>query len=138
MSNEAALGRDLIRLREASEWVQRLNDSAENEQIYIEWQSWCDADAANLRAFEQMEEVWDGLSPARVARAMSAHASPNESAVRPPIWRQRWTLAASAAALLVVFGTVFWVTTHSPGIDEFRTDIGEIRHEVLPDGSRMD
>ena len=64
MSNPGPTAAEIARLRAASEWVQRLNES--NEQVLAdEWMQWCRADAMNLPAFEQMQRLWNAFPKAR-------------------------------------------------------------------------
>jgi transmembrane sensor len=114
------------RLREAGEWIQRLNESS-GPPLGEEWMKWCQADPENLPAFERIQSVWDGFSIERTVPAASPARAP----------RSRGALAA-AAGLLIVAGAATWFSLHYSAELVFDTAISEQRVETLSDGSRLD
>jgi transmembrane sensor len=117
---------DADRLQQASDWVQRLAGSADVERTFVEWQQWCDADPGNIRLFAQMQEVWDGFAPARVARV--AHGATA---------RRQLKLWALAASLVLIISGALWFGSSLFAVQRLQTNIGEVRHQILSDGSRV-
>jgi transmembrane sensor len=111
---------DVRRLREAGEWIQRLNESTD-PLLAEDWLKWCQADSENLPAFERIQAVWDGFSAVTSARAA----------------RSRIALAA-AAGVLIVAGAATWFGLRYSAEQVFDTAISEQRMETLSDGSRLD
>ncbi|MGO9934840.1 MAG: FecR family protein [Steroidobacteraceae bacterium] len=129
MSSKDPTASDLARLRDASEWVQRLNES--NAQARVdEWLQWCRSDPQNLPAFEQMQRIWNGFSE---ARDTPVH-SPQPVASR----RYRHRLIALAASVVVLAAAAGWFAIHYPEVQVLATAVGEQRHITLADGSRLD
>ncbi len=120
---------DIARLREASEWVQQLNES--NDQALADrWMEWCRSDPQNLPAFEQMQTLWNGFSAAQDARAQSDQAAP------PRTHRNR--LLLWAASILLLVAAAAWFARISPQTEVFETAVGEQRRVALADGSHLD
>jgi transmembrane sensor len=117
---------DISRLREASEWVQRLQGSTDRS-FTDEWLQWCQADRRNLSAFEQMQQLWDALGS--VDRA-------TERPVRPA-WRHAvgWAALALVIAAAVAAAWYPWPVS-SPQV--LATHRGERRYATLADGSQLD
>jgi len=145
MSEQSSGVPDIQRLAEASEWVQRLAESGQDTEVFIEWQRWCDTDPANPQLFQQMQEVWDGFAPARVARVKSGSGSRVvlQSRLAQNEYRSSWRRALVprlAASALLALGLVAWawIRPYRPAPQAFLTAVGEIRHKVLDDGSRLD
>ena len=111
---------DVRRLREAGEWIQRL-DEATDPALADDWMKWCQSDPQNLPAFERIQNVWDGFSQSPPARAA----------------RSRIALAA-AAGFLIVAGAATWFGLRNSAEQSFDTAISEQRVETLSDGSRLD
>ncbi len=114
------------RYREAADWLLRLNSDDIPEDVISSWLQWCEADPANLRAYERVQSDWrDVVSLRRQPRAVSnRHA-------RPP----RWLLAAAIAALLV--GGAVWVGHLFLIAPKQIVAHTENRSAVLPDGSAL-
>jgi transmembrane sensor len=120
---------DIARLRDASEWVQRLNESnAEAEAD--EWMQWCKSDPLNLPAFEQMQRLWNAFPKARD----TAH-HPHQPANR---LRHRNGLIALAASVAVLIGAAGWLALRYPEVQVLHTSIAEQRRIDLADGSHLD
>jgi transmembrane sensor len=120
---------DIARLRDASEWIQRLNES-NAQSVVDEWMQWCESDPLNLPAFEQMQRVWAGLSQARG----TVRTSP-QLASRP---RHRNRLIALAASVVLLVGVAGGFALRYFSVEVLDTAVGEQRRVALADGSRLD
>jgi transmembrane sensor len=125
MSSSHPEAADVKRLREAGEWIQRLNESSD-PTLGEEWMQWCQSDRQNLPAFERIQSVWDAFSVERIVPAASAARAP------------RSRVALAAACLLIVAGAATWFGLRHPAELVFDTAISEQRLETLSDGSRLD
>ena len=126
---------DIARLQEASEWVQRLNDSSE-QALTDQWLQWCQSDQRNLSAFEDMQRMWDAF-PA--GTSITVGTSVTAPAFRPASrLRQSNRLIAWAAGIILAVGTAGWLTLHYPNARVLDTPIGKQRHITLTDGSNLD
>jgi transmembrane sensor len=120
---------DIARLQDASDWVQRLNESSAAE-LAEQWMHWCGADPKNLPAFEQMQRLWDALPD---ARAKTSHTPPASN--RP---KHRNTLMALAAGVVLIVGVAAWFALRYSDDQVLETSVGEQRRIALADGSRLD
>jgi transmembrane sensor len=120
---------DIARLQDASEWVQRLNESSA-EELADQWMQWCGADPLNLPAFEQMQRLWNSFPEARAA---TLH--PPATVNRPKLRNRLITMAASVALLAGVAG---WFALRYSDDQMLETAVGEQRRITLADGSRLD
>jgi transmembrane sensor len=120
---------ETARLQDASDWVQRLHDSAD-PALVDQWANWCARDPLNLAAFERMQEIWRGF-PEVVT--FSAHAPQ----VRLGTGRRN-LLTGLAASVLALLGTIAWITYRYPQTRTLSTAAAERHHERLPDGSQID
>jgi transmembrane sensor len=116
------------RLQEASEWVQRLNESSE-QLTADQWLQWCEADPLNLTAFEQMQRVWDAF-PA--VKHKLFHKPLTTGGLKHPSG-----LILLAASIVLGVGLIGWFISR-PQIQVLDTSIGELRHINLSDGSHID
>jgi transmembrane sensor len=122
---------DVMRLREASEWVQRLSESSEDAQAATDrWMQWCSRDPLNLPAFEQMQRVWDAFSA----------AGDTTSQERRPANRlkRRVGLIALAAGFVLAVGAAAWLISGYFDAQVFATPVGKQRHLTLADGTQLD
>lgn len=120
---------DIARLQDASEWVQRLNES-NAEALVDQWVQWCGADAMNLPAFEQMQRLWNAFPE---ARATSSHPPPLVNRLK-----HRNGLIALAASVVLLVGVAGWFALRYSDNQVLETAIGEQRRITLADGSRVD
>ena len=118
---------DIARLQDASEWVQRLNESSA-EELADQWMQWCGADPMNLPAFERMQHLWNALPE---ARAKTFHPVLN----RP---KHRNRLIAMAACVVLLIGVAGWFAWHYSDEQVLDSAIGEQRRITLADGSHLD
>jgi transmembrane sensor len=116
------------RLQEASDWVQRLNESNE-QSLADQWLQWCESDPLNLAAFEQMQRVWDAFPAVRDRRL---HSPPTPNRLKQPSG-----LILLAASIVLGVALVGWFISR-PEIQVLDTSIGELRHVGLSDGSQID
>lgn len=120
---------EVARLRDASEWVQRLNDS--HEQALLErWLQWCQTDPSNLTAFEKVQRVW-----AAFPEAMHRTTVPSQSEDRS---KHRNGLIALAASVALLIGVAGLLTMHYSDTQVLDTAVGEQRRIILTDGSQLD
>jgi len=117
---------DIARLQDASEWVQRLNES-NAEEVADQWMQWCGADPLNLPTFERMQHLWNALPEARA----TFHPVLN----RP---KHRTRLIAMAAGVVLLLGVAGWFAWHYSDEQVLVTSIGEQRRITLADGSNLD
>jgi transmembrane sensor len=122
---------DIARLRNACEWLQRLNESNGNAQaLGDEWSQWCRSDPLNLPVFEQMQRTWDAFSEVRGA----VYAAPQPA---KRLKHRAWRVALAAGIVLAV-GTAGWFALRYPQVRELATTVGEQRRIDLADGSQLD
>lgn len=127
MSKSEPTASGIARLQDASEWVQRLNES-NAEEVADQWMQWCGADPLNLPAFERMQHLWNALPE---ARATTFHPVLN----RP---KHRNRLTAMAAGVVLLLGVAGWFAWHYSDEQVLVTAIGEQRRIMLADGSHLD
>jgi len=120
---------DIARLREASTWIQRLNES--NSQAAVEeWLQWCESDPLNLPIYEQMQNRWNVLARAGGAPSPMPLVSQGR--------QRRTALISLAASIVLVVGVAGWLTLRHADVQVQRTAIGEQRRMTLADGSYID
>jgi transmembrane sensor len=129
MSKSGPTASEVARLRDASEWLQRLNESDE-QALTDQWMQWCGADPSNLPAFEQMQRLWNAFPEARVT---TLH--PPSLADRP---NHRNRLIALAASIVVLISVAGWFALRYSDDRELETAVGEQRRIILADGSHLD
>jgi transmembrane sensor len=129
VSTSDPMASDIARLRDAGEWVQRLNESTA-QTVVDQWMQWCKSDPLNLPAFEQIQGTWDALSQAK-----STASCPPQNAHR---LTHRHRLTALAASLVLLVGMAGWLALRYSSVEVLDTPVGQQRHVTLPDGSRLD
>jgi transmembrane sensor len=129
MSKSNPTASEVARLRDASEWVQRLSES-NDQALTDQWMQWCAADAMNLPAFEQMQRLWNAFPE---ARATTLHRLPLADHLK---YRNR--LTALAASVVLLLGVAGWFALRYSDDRVFETAVGEQRRITLADGSRLD
>jgi transmembrane sensor len=120
---------DIARLRDASEWVQRLNES-NAQALADQWMQWCGSDPRNLPAFEQMQRLWDAFPAARG----NTFQSPQSADRLKHVTR----LIALAASIVLLVGAAGWLALRYREVRVLVTPIGEQRRIILADGSHLD
>jgi transmembrane sensor len=116
-------------LQDASDWVQRLNES-NDQALADQWMQWCRADAMNLQAFEQMQRLWNSFPKASTT---TPHTS--QLANR---FKHRNRLIALAASVVLLFGVAGWFAFRYSDDRVLETAVGEQRRITLADGSLLD
>lgn len=127
-------------LETAANWCLRLAEGPLTPSEQEMFDAWTGASPGNLAAFERSVGMWRQLGDVSAApefidlreRALTAYRREN---------RRRWvgrtisarTIAAIAAALLVMIGAGWWWQMQP---DVYRTGLGERRVVMLDDGSR--
>jgi ferric-dicitrate binding protein FerR (iron transport regulator) len=122
-------------LRQASEWVQRLNESFGDESVIEAWSLWCANDPLNFQAFERMEELCEGYRPLPPAAAADPSMLTASYGLRKIVPQPRAWIGAATACVFISVSLVIWWVMHSTGVKEFSTSVGEQRREILAVGS---
>jgi transmembrane sensor len=128
VSNRDPTASDIARLRDAGEWIQRLNES-DAQAVVDEWLQWCRTDPKNLPVFEQIQRIWNALPHARDGSQNSPQP------VAPLHHRNR--LIALAASVVLFVSVAAWLAIGYSQIQVLDTAIGEQRHIILADGSQL-
>jgi transmembrane sensor len=127
---------------EAADWYARLRAENVSELDAVRFRAWIASDPERRREFEGIDEFWDDLgaiahSPEVLkerAAIAKRRAQSSKSAVSPPARRTyKKELWASAAAVLLILGTMFWL--REPSAERYVTSVGEQRTVPLNDGS---
>ena len=128
------------RLKLASDWVFRLREDGVDPAEIAQWIEWCERDAANLAAFEEMEAAWKDLGelPAPAKARLAALASPPSRGPHLP-WPQRPLLAAAAIAVAAVLTTFYFWHIQRPQVvvNAVQSAPGRNQDATLPDGSMV-
>jgi transmembrane sensor len=120
-------------LREASEWVARLQADDVSAEDHTSFEAWRSASPRNARAYDELMGTWRRFAAAgRTVRTVSfGNAMQQVTGTR----RRRGMLGVAAAAMLAVLAVVWW---WQPSQSHFETGIGEHASIALPDGSHVD
>lgn len=112
--------------QEASEWIARLDADDVTAEDRARFEAWRRAHPRNARAFEELSQTWQRF----LKGAPLAHS--------PDTRRQRWSwaLAAAAAVLLTVLGSLY--LQRPIPLAPFETAVGEQLTVPLPDGSSLE
>lgn len=108
--------------REAITWFNRLSADRVSEDDRKSFTAWVNRDPAHAAAFQEIEELWRGVSKLPEARRRRRKAV------------TRRTLGKSAIALML--GGASWSVYRSHPFADYRTGVGERLAVDLPDGSR--
>jgi transmembrane sensor len=111
---------------EAAAWLVRLQHDKRQDRDVAAFQAWAAADPSHAMAFEAVSGTWDiiGGLP-RDMRGTSRVASVN---------RRHAVLAAASAVIAIGAGAAYLRLTQSKS---YQTEIGEQKHVILSDGSRL-
>jgi len=134
----------LQRYRQASEWLVCLRSTSPSESEIESWLIWCEKDARNLAAFEELDRDWNDLEGLRALPELIR--APDDDFAGPrarDIERQRavasprsvlWRSAIAAAIMIVlVSGITLWnrKVVEAPRL----VTSTNLKPAVLPDGS---
>jgi transmembrane sensor len=124
-------------LREAGEWIARLNADDFSSADRLRYETWRRAHPMHVRVFDSLAATWDAyLAAGPLIRAVSFGESINAATkVRAP--RRRSLLAAAAAGAIALAIGGAWYTVHRAP-ETFQTAIGEHATIALADGSTLD
>ncbi|HEY0745325.1 MAG TPA: FecR domain-containing protein [Steroidobacteraceae bacterium] len=128
MTYSNPMASEILRLQEASVWIQKLNES-NDPALTADWMEWCRSDSLNLTAFERMQKVWDDFSAAE-HEAYFPRASATSMG--------RKSLIGLAAGALLVLCAAGWFALRYAQSEIFDTVRGQQRREALFDGSQLD
>jgi transmembrane sensor len=112
---------------EAAGWLLRREQPGWSTPDQVQLDAWLEENPEHKITFWRLEYGWDRASQMRIL----------ETRPKP---QKAWVTWAVAAGISVVALTGGWMSlrTISPAPQEFRTPIGEVRPEVLADGTRID
>ena len=128
------------RLREASEWLLRMQDQDRTDNDVDRWLQWCAEDPENWLEFERLDGDWHDMDSLKVgARARKEGRRPRFLRfTKRRITAASSVLAIAACASLIAFGVVWDRHREATGNfprQIFATDMN--RAAILPDGSIM-
>lgn len=127
-------------MESAMQWLLRLREDRVTEADITAWMEWYEADEANKKAFDEVQEFWHftgGLAEgeggaqriARLQRRLPLN-------LRPGHRRSLVPLALAATILLIAMASVYWATREGmPALSE--SAVVNVRKQHLPDGSEM-
>ena len=115
------------RLAEASVWIARLHGDSRGRALENGLRRWLLEDPDNARAFELATEVWEDAANLRRFVALPG------SERKRSLWSWRPMLAAASLAMMLVVAGVIWLQYWG----SISTAVGEQRHVVLEDGTRV-
>jgi len=110
----------------AFRWVARLDQDGDDPDLLSELNKWLAGDPRHEGAYLRAQALW-----LRLDRAAQAEADP----APPPILSRRRVLTGAAGAAIAASAAGAWVLLEDKRV---ATEIGEIRHVPLPDGSVAD
>lgn len=131
---------------QALDWFVRLSDPDAPETVWMDFQTWLEADPAHRQAYDLIEQVWVALDDATSADEVDAHplvandACPEPGRDRMETRARRssppWLpLMATAAAAVLVAG--LWPELSGVGRFQTYSTTDAPRELVLSDGSRL-
>ena len=130
----------------AIDWLLRLHERPQDDDLLAQWLAWCAADVQNLEEFRQTCDLWNAFdTQALQAHLASLSAPPKPAAplrTAPATHRRRrsWNVAAAAAAVLLSVTAVFLLRQQWQ--DQHRvlhvTQLAQHSTDTLEDGSVMD
>ncbi len=127
---QATVDVELDRIDAAEQWLETLREGAMDEPTLAAWLSWS-ADARNLREFERLQQIWQGVERIDVR----AWRQPQVLRIR----RAPLRLALAATVVLAVgVGTgLIWLFAGHPDVLTYRTSVAVTSDIPLADGSRV-
>jgi transmembrane sensor len=120
---------------EASEWLVRLREEPNSEDLLNEWLRWREAEPANAAAYDRMCNLWHQFDQANPEEKDTERNS-NQVNTRSPRKRWRAGIAALAAGCAAVACAV-WLAAPRQDYSNPPTAARENRSSVLPDGTAV-
>ena len=131
------------RLDEAIAWRIELGAPDADENVWLAFTAWLEADSANRLAYDRVENLEADLAAPALAHALrEIPAAPNVVEFgRAPHTRNRirvwaWIAAAALAAASIVVAVILPGRNSAPL--EFATRVGQTKAVALSDGTRID
>ena len=114
-------------LAEAAAWLVRLQNDERSAADVAAFQAWTAVDPSHATAFEAVSGTWDiiGALPHDMRGRMPTH----------PLVTRRRALVTAAGAAVAVAGATAWL--RGTAAVAYQTEIGEQKHVILKDGSRI-
>lgn len=140
---------DLPRLEQAALWLDRLRSGDRGEPLRQQFDAWRKADAANGRAFAEVERAQAAAEAMAASNEMLAlrHETLSRLVMKKPPRRRGPAIAAGVAALVLGFGLVGWPQVPAPIASSrsadavepriYETKVGERLSARLDDGSTV-
>lgn len=130
-------------MQHAAEWFALLSSSEVTHSDRRQWQAWLDSAAEHRAAWRYVEHVSSRFaplqdSPAREAATQGFRTANTRMARRRQVLRTLAALGGGSGLL----GWAAWQYSPLParvlaGLADYRTDTGEVRQVVLPDGTQV-
>jgi transmembrane sensor len=123
----------LQRMEEATLWLQRMRNAAQDERVIEAWLDWCQRDPLNQQAFDDIAAVWE--------LGGKLGAEPIGAAPRTRVPRRELLAASLAGVGMAIIAGVWWVSRDAleqSQLSELSTPIGINSVEMLADGSQLE
>ena len=123
---------------EAADWLVRLRERPGDREAASAFAAWCDADAAHVRAWEEMQALFDMIGsvepnhPDYLAPAADGRSAPSQVRRALPKWRVA-AMAAAIACIAVLGGPEIILCLRADHL----TPAGGMANVALDDGSRV-
>ncbi len=123
---------------EAADWLVRLRERPGDRKLASAFAAWCDADAAHVRAWEEMQALFDMIGsvepnhPDYLAPAADGRSAPSQVRRALPKWRVA-AMAAAIACIAVLGGPEIILRLRADHL----TPAGGMANVALDDGSRV-
>lgn len=133
----AVRSEEQIRLNQAADWLQRLEEAPRDEGVLSRWLEWCQADVRNLEAFESLQSIWSAFDEPEVqSAAQRLRASKGRFSLRSMALAASVTVAIGlGVALLNREALLDWI---DPAREVLTTQVAEHGNQLLADGSRVE
>ena len=147
------------RLETATEWLMRLRENPDDDEVIVGWVQWCERDPRNQHAFERVQQLWQlsgGLAAEVVAGELTGPVPLALRGWRPHVRRAGFGLRralrrpaglAAAALMILVMGTAAggwqlrgnwaWLPAPTDAEAVVAAPARPVHHAELADGSRM-
>lgn len=123
----------LQRMEQATLWLQRMHQAADDEHVVEDWLDWCQRDPLNQQAFDEVAAIWELTGKLQTAPVASAAAQPRRS-------RRYWLVATLAGLAIAGAGSAWWLVQQQDEllVSEFSSPIGRNSTQTLADGSVLE